>query len=83
MADEIHNIIGSSCVKSVTFVEEEIKTGGFGMLLSNAMGGKGYLDGKKYTVIAAEDAFVNRNAGQTYLSAAGLDARHIVARINN
>ncbi len=83
LADEIHNIIGSSCVKSVTFVEEEIKTGGFGMLLSNAMGGKGYLDGKKYTVIAAEDAFVNRNAGQTYLSAAGLDARHIVAKINN
>ena len=82
MADEVHGIISGSNVKTVIFVEEEIRTGGFGMLLSDAMRDKGYLDGIKYTVIAAEDAFVGRKVGQTYLCAAGLDAENIAKTIN-
>lgn len=81
LADEIFGVIGNSSVKAVTFVEEEIRAGGFGMMLSDAMANKGYLGGINYTVMAADDAFVKRKAGQTYLSAAGLDAEHIAAKI--
>ena len=81
LADEVYNIIEGRNVKTVIFVEEEIKAGGFGMLLSDAMRDKGYLEGIKYTVMAAEDAFVSRKAGQSYLSAAGLDADSIARRI--
>lgn len=81
LADEIYNAIKGSGVKTVTFVEEEIRAGGFGMMLSDAMRDKGYLDGIKYTCMAASDAFVHREKGQTYLCAAGLDAEHIAAKI--
>jgi len=81
LADEIYNVIKGSRVKTITFVEEEIRNGGFGMLLSDTMKNKGYLDGIDYTVMAAENAFVSREKGQTYLCAAGLDAKHIAERI--
>ncbi len=81
LADEIFDIISKSKVKTIAFVEEEIKAGGFGMLLSCKMRDKGYLNGIKYTVIASEDAFVTRKKGQTYIEAAGLDARSIAAKV--
>ncbi len=81
LADDIFKIIDNSSVKTITFVEEEIRAGGFGVMLSDAMVNKGYLDGIKYTVMAADDPFVKRRAGETYLSAAGLDAEHIATKI--
>ena len=82
LADEIFELIKNKNVKTVTFVEEEIRRGGFGMLLSDEMTNKGYLDGIKYTVMATENAFVTREIGQTYLCAAELDAGHIASRIS-
>jgi deoxyxylulose-5-phosphate synthase len=82
LADEIFDIIKDKNVKTVTFVEEEIRRGGFGMLLSDEMINKGYLDGIKYTVMATEDAFISRAKGQTYLTCAGLDGEHIASRIS-
>ncbi len=82
LADEIISIINDKDVSSVTFVEEEITCGGFGMLLSNAMRNKGYLEGIKYAVMATDDAFVMRKKGQTYIEAAGLCAKNIAEKIN-
>ncbi len=81
LSDEISKIIQNKAVKSIAFVEEEIRNGGFGMLLSDKLGGKNCLDGIKYTVMATENAFIEREKGQTYLCAAKLDASHIAARI--
>jgi 1-deoxy-D-xylulose-5-phosphate synthase len=81
LADEIYSTIKNSPVKTITFVEEEIRAGGFGMLLSDAMRNKGYLDGIDCTVIAADDAFIKRKKGQTYLRAIGLDANQIAEKI--
>ncbi len=81
LADEIFGIISTADVKAISFVEEEIKAGGFGMLLSCTMRDKGYLNGIRYTVIAAENAFVTRKKGQTYIEAAGIDAHSIAAKI--
>lgn len=82
LADEIFDVIKNKNVKTVTFVEEEIRRGGFGMILSDEMINKGYLDGIKYTVMATEDAFVTREKGQSYLCAAELDGEHIASRIS-
>ncbi len=81
LADEIFNVIKDLGVRNVTFVEEEIRAGGFGMMLSDAMRDKGYLDSIKYTCMATNDAFVGRKKGQSYLCATGLDAEHIAAKI--
>jgi deoxyxylulose-5-phosphate synthase len=86
LADEIFKLVEGYNVKTITFVEEEIRAGGFGMMLSDIMRNKGYLDGIKYTVMAADDAFIRRDRGQSYLCAAGLDAEHIaqtIKQINN
>ena len=81
LADEIYSKIKGSRVKAITFVEEEIRAGGFGMLLSDAMKNKGYLDGIEYTAMAADDAFVRREKGQTYWCASGLDSKRIAEKI--
>ena len=81
LADEISAVISGKNVKTVTFVEEEIRAGGFGMMLSDRMLQKGHLDGIKYAVMAADDPFVKRKVGQTYLEAAQLCAKHIAEKI--
>ncbi len=81
LSEEIGKIISHPNVKTVTFVEEEIRNGGFGMLLSDAMRDKDMLQSKKYCVMATLDAFVNREKGQTYLNAAGLCAANIADKI--
>ena len=81
LADEISLVVSDKGIRTVTFVEEEIRSGGFGMLLSDEMVRKGYLKGVKYTIMAADDPFVKREAGQTYLEAAGLCAKNIADNI--
>ena len=81
LADEISLVVSDKGIKTVTFVEEEIRAGGFGMLLSDEMVRKGYLKGVEYTIMAADDPFVKREAGQTYLEAAGLCAKNIADNI--
>ncbi len=82
LSDEIVNILKNSKISTVTFVEEEIKNGGFGMILSNTMKEKGYLCDIRCEVMAVEDAFVVRKKGQTYIEAARLDAESIAKKIN-
>ncbi len=81
LADEISVVISGKNVKTVTFVEEEIRSGGFGMMLADQMLKKGHLDGIKYTVMATDDPFMKREAGQTFLESAGLCAKHIAENI--
>ncbi len=83
LADEIISVMKNDGISSVTFVEEEIKAGGFGMLLSEALRVKGALDGKKYSIMATDDAFVSREKGQTYIKASRLDASSIAEKIKN
>ena len=59
------------------FVEEEIKAGGFGMMLSDKLRDKGFLKDTEYRIIAAEDPFVVREVGQSYLEASGLDFKSL------
>ena len=81
LAEEIGEIIGEIDPEKILFVEEEIKTGGFGMLLSEEMKKKGLLDGVKYDIVATENAFVKRKAGENFACAAGVDAGGIIEKI--
>ncbi len=83
LADEISELISDKKIKIVTFVEEEIRAGGFGMLLSDEMSRKGYLQRVKYTIMAADDPFARRESGQTYLETAELCAKNIADNIRN
>ncbi len=81
LADELISVISGKNIKSIAFVEEEIRAGGFGMLLSDEMRNRGSFDNVKYTVMAANDAFVRVGRGQTYLHAAGLDSQSIAKTV--
>ncbi|MBE6630053.1 MAG: 1-deoxy-D-xylulose-5-phosphate synthase [Ruminococcaceae bacterium] len=62
---------------AVLFLEEEIRTGGFGMNLCDRLQKMGQLVGKRYEILATEDPFVAPAAGQTPLDAAGLSPLYI------
>ena len=60
--------------ENVLFLEEEIRSGGFGMNLAEALKENGALDGRMYEILATVDGFLTPSAGQTPLQVAGLDA---------
>lgn len=81
LAKEIEKVLSGINIKSVTFVEEEIRAGGFGMMLSDKM--SDYLNkiGAKHNILAAENAFVKLSVDETYLTRSELDCKSIAARI--
>ena len=54
IADLISDVIKSSKPKACIFAEEEIRAGGFSMMLSGALRDMGALDGIKYGIIATD-----------------------------
>ncbi len=58
----------------VLLVEEEIRAGGFGMNLSDALIRLGAMEGRRYAICGTENAFCAPAAEETVLSHAGLDA---------
>ena len=81
LAAEIFEILKNARPENLLFVEEEIKAGGFGMMLSEVLRSLGVLDIVKYDILAAKDAFVTRKAGESYLEALGLDSKAIAERL--
>ena len=60
----------------VVFLEEEVRGGGFGMNLSDALCRKAPL--APFTILAADNGFLSPVAGETYYAAAGVDAEAVV-----
>ena len=65
----------------VVFVEEEIRAGGFGMMLTDALRKNGCLDGHPFGILAVEDSFVPQDKPEPILRTAGVDAAAMVAKI--
>ncbi len=59
------------------FLEEEIRAGGFGMNLSDALSRAGALAGKRYEIMALENGFIAPKQGEALWQTAGLDATRI------
>ena len=62
---------------NLLFLEEEVRAGGFGMNLSDALVRCGALEGKRYEILALENGFLNTRRGESPWQSAGLDAAQI------
>jgi 1-deoxy-D-xylulose-5-phosphate synthase len=63
------------------FAEEEIRAGGFGMMLSDALCRSGALDGHPYTILATTDGFVTQDKPEPIYRTAGVDAAAMVEEL--
>lgn len=66
---------------TVLFLEEEIRTGGMGMMLSYELRKFPVMQNKQVEIMALEDPFCVPAQGQSCWQAAGLDAAGIVGRL--
>ena len=83
ISDEIIRVFDGHTPCNIFFVEEEIRSGGFGENLSAALMSK--INGKKiaYHIIASDDAFVRQTTEKSYAEAAGVDFESIADKIRN
>lgn len=66
----------------IVFLEEELRAGGMGMLLSDAMRGAPEMEGRAFCIMATDDPFLHpTREGETCLAVAGLDAEHITQTV--
>jgi 1-deoxy-D-xylulose-5-phosphate synthase len=61
----------------VLFLEEEIRAGGFGMMLSDALTRRGSMAGRSYAILAVDDSFVIQERAEPIYRTAGIDAAAI------
>ncbi len=67
--------------KTVVFLEEEIKNGGMGMILSDKLGGYPSMSDKTLKILAVDDTFVERHKGNNVYTDAHVSAEYIVKAI--
>ncbi len=67
----------------VLFAEEEIKAGGFGMMLSEAMRSLPAFAGRTYDILAVDDSFSIQTKPEPIRHTAGVDADAMAARIRS
>ncbi len=65
----------------VLFCEEEIKAGGFGMMLSEALRPCGALSDRRWDIAALEDGFAIQQRPEPVRRTAGVDAESLAARV--
>ncbi len=65
------------CGVPLLFLEEELRAGGFGMMLSDALTRCGGMDGRRFAIMATDDSFVSQSRAEPVYRTAGLDAEAI------
>lgn len=71
---------------NLLFLEEEIRAGGFGMNLSDALSRQGALAGRRYEIMALDNGFIGTRRGEALWQTAGLDTtriQHVIRRLAN
>lgn len=82
IASQIANAMPAS-VDNIVFVEEEIRSGGMGMMLSDAIKQLSFNRNIKHSIIAVSDPFVCCEPNMTYHEMNGLDPDSIAGLIIN
>jgi len=82
IAGEILNLLPSS-VNKIILLEEEIRAGGMGMILSDALASVGISPKIKVDVVANDDPFIRCRENMTYHTMLGLDPEAIVKNYFN
>ena len=65
----------------ILFAEEEIRAGGFGMMLADALCRRGELKDRRFDILAVDDSFVLQFVPEPVRRTAGVDAVGIAARV--
>jgi 1-deoxy-D-xylulose-5-phosphate synthase len=81
-ADNIMRLLPRG-VKKIIFLEEEIRAGGMGMLISDEMRRRGMLIGIEEKIVAVDDNFALRHEGKTMYEDAGVCAEDILCALLN
>ncbi len=81
LVDDIVSVLPTESIPVIT-LEEEIKAGGFGMMLLDKLKQKDIMKNKKTSIIALEDTFAEKY-GQNIYQSFGLDAESIANLIIN
>ena len=79
LVQDVLNFIPKKSIPVIT-LEEEIKAGGFGMMLLDKLSSNSIMDNKKTAIIALEDTFADQYGKNIYKSF-GLDAEAIANKI--
>ena len=79
LAERVATLIGNPATP-IVFLEEEIRAGGFGMMLSDTMRRQGTLGA--HAIMAIDDNFVVQTKNESVYTTAGLDAMHITQTIH-
>ena len=82
VAEEVEKLLPQKA-SVVLFLEEEIRTGGMGMLLSEALKPYHVMENKLVRVMALDDPFAIPVKGQNCFEGAGLDAESIASEIKS
>lgn len=77
IADALASVLPAKSCRTV-FLEEEIRAGGMGMLLSDILSGYPVMENKETRILALADGFAMNTAEEGALALAGLDANGIV-----
>lgn len=67
----------------ILFAEEEIRAGGFGMMLSDALCRISDFKHRSYDILAVDDSFVHQTKSEPIYQTAGVDARSMLAHIKS
>ena len=74
LAARVAELIGNT-ETPIVFLEEEIRAGGFGMMLSDVMRRQGTL--AEHAIMAVDDNFVVQTKNESVYTTAGIDAKSI------
>ncbi len=80
LAEEIEKLLPDN-LKAIVYLEEEIKNGGAGMLLSEKLSKYERIKEVPHTIMATDDDFSYQKEGQTMYESVGLSSVHIADQI--
>ncbi|MBO5757474.1 MAG: hypothetical protein J6S28_07235, partial [Clostridia bacterium] len=80
LAARIAELIGNP-ETPIVFLEEEIRAGGFGMMLSDAMRRQGTL--AEHAIMAVDDNFVVQTKNESVYTTAGIDTKCIETTVKS
>ncbi|MBQ9099305.1 MAG: 1-deoxy-D-xylulose-5-phosphate synthase [Clostridia bacterium] len=75
--DRLAHMVAPHLCQNVLFLEEEIRTGGFGMCLCDALERQGTMAHRHRVILGTENGFVTPEKGKSMLQAARLDAENV------
>jgi 1-deoxy-D-xylulose-5-phosphate synthase len=80
LAAEVERLIPKG-IKAIVYLEEEIRSGGAGMLLSDKLSRLGSVNGIPYSVMATDDDFAYQKVGKTIYGSVGLSASDVASKV--